>query len=686
MEELRVPVDYVVGTSMGSIVGGLYCAGLSPEEMESMLTQIDWESAFRNSPERRRISFRRKEDDDLALFPFEIGVGKRGMHTKAGITAASKIAFILRGLTLHAAGVQDFDRLRLPYRAVAADLRNGEAVILDHGDLARAMRASMSIPGVFTPVEIEGHVLVDGGIALNMPVDVARELGADRIIAIDVGTPPKEDVTGLSAVGVLSQTMSVLSEHNVEQQRRRIGAGDLLISPNLDHVTSGDFPKIDLAITAGETAAREQAAQLREFSVSEPEFAEFLRRQRRGPEALVPSFTIDAVEVEVRGSSESVLDPALLARRMQTRPGDTFDIDVVYKDLERVSQAGEIESVEFRLDETEDHETLVLEVKQKSWGPGYLKFGLAVESDLEGDSDFRAIAHYRRPGLNRLGAEWKTIVALGSPTNLSTEFFQPLDRAGFWFVAPRLGFDQDKEETFLADGDLESFRTRVYTGALDFGVQFRNWAEIRVGALAGKLDLDPVTASAVEPQRPDLGAGRLKITLDQIDNAFFPRQGNVSLLELLLSRDTLGADDEYDKLFVSTAQSWTWGKNTFVGRIQFGTDLGSEMPVYDQFEIGGFLNISGLQPGQIRGEVMTQFLLGDYWRIGGLGGLGRLYLGGVIEAGNAWPDADEVELSDLVHSQSIFFGVDNPLAPVYLGVGLADGGQRQFYLSIGRFF
>jgi NTE family protein len=680
LEELRVPVDYVVGTSIGSIVGGLYSTGMSPAEMEATLSKTDWGLVFSDKPERRRISFRRKQDDDLALFPFEVGIGKGGISTKSGFISGTKVDFFFRSLTLEAATITDFDQLPIPYRAVAADLATGEPVILDHGDLTTAMRASMSIPGVFTPVEIDGRMLVDGGMALNLPVDVARGLGAARIIAIDVGTPPKSSAQGLSGAGVFNQMISLMGQRNVDEQRARIGAGDVLITPELGDVTMADFAKLGAAVAAGVAAARQHEAELRTFSVSEHDYQAVLERQRQRP---APESPIGTVRVEVVGRDGTHVVSAALTRRIETRAGRPLDQGVLAKDLDSVSQGGEFESVDFRFVPAGDMKDLVIQARQKSWGPGYLRFGLSVDSNVQGDTEFRALIHYRRPELNRLRAEWRSLLSLGNPAALDTEFFQPLDRSGFWFVAPWLGMSRERRDFYLSGDEFEVVDERHAAAGLDFGVQFRNFGEVRLGALRGRLHLDPATASTITAIEPDLGGARLRVTLDQIDNAFFPTHGNQTRLGAFLSRESLGADDEYDKVAGYTMQAWTAGRGTLVGSVELGTDLGSNLPVYDQFELGGFLNFSGLPRGFFRGDVKFLSRLINYWRVGKVSNLARSYLGLGLEAGNVWDDAAEAGLQDLRYSGVAFWGLDTKLSPVYLGYGFAEGGQHSLYFFIG---
>jgi NTE family protein len=681
LEEMRVPVDYIVGTSMGSIIGGFYSVGYAPEQLETIVLDIDWDAAFRDAPERRRLSFRRKEDDDLPLWPVELGVGGGGAHRPSGLTTGARIEFIFRGLTLDVSGVHDFDDLRIPYRAVAADLDTGEMVVLDGGELALAMRASMSIPAVFSPVRIDGRLLVDGGIARNLPVDVAQEMGAEVIIAVDVGTPPKGASENLSAAGVYSQTFAVLSKQNVREQLELIRDDDVLIVPDLSEVRTADFAKIDKAIAAGEAAARAAADELRSFAIPEDEYSEFLERQRKEQVSL-PGVRVD--EIVIEGATRS--NPDVLLHRIRTEPGDDLVPEVLLRDLERVSQAGEFQSVGFRLEPREDENKLVIETREKTWGPGYLRFGLGLESDFEGDTEYRLLANYRRANVNRLGAEWKTIVSLGDPAGLSTEFFQPLERSGFWFVAPSFAFGRDRDDTYLVNGDLEVIDTRTATGGIDVGIQLRNYGEVRLGIFRGLFDADPFTTTVGESTERDLGFVRFQAVVDQVDSATFPTEGNLTRLTVERATDSLGSDDEFDRLRFETLHAWTWNRNTFLGSVEFGSGLGSDIPFFEEFQLGGFLNLSGLARGSLRGDVKGRVSLGDYWKLGELGSFGRLYAGAFVEAGNVWQESDDVDLGDLLYSGTLFFGLDTRLVPIYLALGQAEGGGNELYFFMGKPF
>jgi NTE family protein len=588
-------------------------------------------------------------------------------------------------MTLDVREVSDFDELRIPYRAVATDLETGEMVSIAEGNLADAMRASMAIPGVFTPVSLSGRVLVDGGIARNLPVDVARGMGADLIIAVDVGTPPGDLQENQSAFGVASRTFSVLSKRNVVEQISMLGEHDLLIVPDLHEVSTAGFDRIDIAIEQGMQAARLVESELIRFSVSEEKYAAYLESQRGSAATEAQLLTIG--EVDVVGLQR--IDPRILTRRIKTRPGDTMDLDAIKRDMARINRIGEFEQVDFRVERlTEDNIRLVIDASEKSWGPGYLRFGLKLKSDLHGRGDFSFLANYRRASLNRFGAEWKTTAEIGDVDRLFTEFYQPLGFSGFWFVAPQVQIERDEDEFFLNTGELALAEIKRRELRLDLGVQFREWGEVRVGASRGTLDGDERSGAGDRTFEVETGGWRAKLTLDQIDNAYFPRHGTFASISAYLSREDLGADEAYDKLSIKLRQLWSIGRFTVFGKLDFGSDLGSGIPYYDQFRLGGFFNLSGLKEDQLQGNVTGLASLGFYRKIAELPRLlgGGVYVGGAMEAGNAWPDIDEAGFDDLLGAGLVFIGVETILGPAYLGYGLAEGGQDTFYLSLGRVF
>ena len=256
LEEMRVPVDYVAGTSIGSIIAALYASGMAPEEMEKVLSTTDWDAALQDDQPRKDRPYRQKEDDDLYLIKAELGFYKGSLVLPSGLVAGQKLNYLLRRLTLPATNVRDFDKLRIPFRCVATDIVTGSKVVLSKGDLARAVRASMAIPGFFSPVEWEGKLLTDGGTADNMPVDVVREMGADVVIAIDISTPLKKREEITSFLSITGQTSGFLTRLNVERQIATLTKDhDVLVTPNLDEVSTLDFKQFPKASEQGRIKA-----------------------------------------------------------------------------------------------------------------------------------------------------------------------------------------------------------------------------------------------------------------------------------------------------------------------------------------------------------------------------------------------------------------------------------------------
>ena len=681
LEELRVPVDYVTGTSMGALVGGLYCSGLAPEELEAEFAAVDWGNMLDDAPERRNRAFRRKQEDRLALFPIELGIGIHGVSQPQGFLVGRKVEALLNLLSLHTVAIDSFDGLRIPFRAVAADLDTGEAVVLDHGSLADAMRASMSLPGIFAPVEMDGRVLVDGGIVDNLPVGLMQRLGAERIIAVDVGTPPRGTSEGLSPLGVLGQTMGVLTEANVKEQRSLLGPADLLITPDLGAVSTGSFEDIGDAVAAGEAAARAVAGRLREFSVSESEYQEFRERQRWPREDRERAVRVSSVVV--RGVEKA--DQDWIPSHLRTQPG-VLDKAALQHDSDFIYRTGEYEDVRFRMEPTAEGNRLAFEARDRSFGPGYLRFGIGVETSFDGNSDFRALAHYRRPEIGPFGAEWRTLLGIGDPSGVTSEFYQPLHARGIWFVAPSVLYGRESDTVFLESGDREELDSTHREVGLEFGAMLGSTGEIRAGVARGRVISDFVTTAELETPDIDVGAFTFKAELDTLDSPFFPTQGGSLRFDALLSRESVGADVPFDRLALSGVQVGHIGRNILFGTVDLGSDLGSDLPVYAQFELGGFLNLSGLERGAARGDVKGLVTFGYFFQVWHLGLIGDIYAGAALQAGNVWDGISEASLSDLRYSGTLFIGADTKLSPIYLAVGLAEGGDHAFYLFIGPAF
>ena len=680
LDELRIPIDYIAGTSMGAVVGGFYACGMSPWEIEVTLRAIDWDDVFDDSPPRRHLPFRRKMVDQVDLFDLELGLGLRGFKLPAGLVAGQKLSYILEALTLRSAGAASFDDLPVPFRAVATDIDTGERVVMRKGSLAEAMRASMATPGALTPVDRGGMMLVDGGLVCNLPVDVVRSMGADVIIAVDMSPQAGASRETASAATILSQSLRLLMGQNTQQQRELLGPADILVVPDLgDDVNSADFRAVPSAIDAGEKGARLAIDELARLSVSEEDYETFLERQRRSPAQLLGAGVVERIQI----SGESRVDPRAIAGVVRTEVGAPLRLDVLRDDLDRIYELGDFEHVGFRPAVAGSTRTLVIDVKEKSWGPHFIRAGLSSEADFRGKSDFTALISFLTTRVNPYGGEWRTEFQFGAENGISTELYQPLDFSGLFFVSPRIGFSQRRFEVFTGGSFDEEYSVAVLDGGVDAGVQLRNHGEIRGGVFLGRRTATGRRGGVADTSA--VGGYSASATIDKLDSLSFPRSGTfVSLGGRSVSRN-FGSDVSYDRATISTCTAVSRGDHALVAVVRGGTSLGSAPPIYEQFELGGLLSLSGYERGQFLGPYYAFGELIYHYRFLRLPrplGTG-LYAGASLEAGNVWEDAGDVGVDGLLYAGSVFIGADTLVGPLYLGLGLTEHGDSSGYISLG---
>ena len=452
LDELRVPVDCIAGTSMGAVIGGSFASGTTPAEMEKVIEKTDWNEVFTDRPPRAEIASRRKQDDYRNLFAPEFGFKGGSILLPKGIVAGVNIESFLRYLTEQSRNVQSFAQLPIPFRAVAADIETGQAVILDKGTIAQAMRASMSIPGAVAPVEIDGRLLVDGGIANNLPIDVARQTCGDVIIAVNISTPPlkRDEIT--SALSIVVQLINFLGKDTVDRQLASLTPRDVLITPDLGDISSGSFERQDEAIRIGAEAARQMADSLKRYSLPPEQYAALRKTQ------VVPRTGLGTVAA-IRFEGVERTNSEVLAALVETKPGEELDENKINADLRRIYGRGDFEGVNYRIErDAGGSPALVINVREKEIGPDYLRFGLALASDFKGDSYFNALVSYRRTWLNKFGAEWVTQLQVGQNSYLYTEFYQPVEERGRFFVAPYASIGQYTRGVFVGDARWPSIR------------------------------------------------------------------------------------------------------------------------------------------------------------------------------------------------------------------------------------
>lgn len=683
LEEYRVPIHCIAGTSMGSLVGTAYATGTSIEEIEQTLQGISTELLFKEEQPRREQTMRRKRDDYTILFTPEVGLQDGQVKIGKGLVTGVQLETVLRQLS-KAKGYHQFDQLPIPFRAVATDLVTGKAVIFSEGELANVMRASMSVPGAVAPAEFNGMLLVDGMLTSNLPVQTAREMGADVIIAVNVGTPLLKREQLNSIFGVSGQMLSILTEQNVQASLASLKSTDILISPELGDFSTGDFDNLPQIAPLGEVAARKMSASLQRLSIPPAEYAALRQRQ------LVSVQPDQRVVDEVRFEKLQRVNPEVAKAALETKAGEPLDQAKLDRDMRRLYGTGDFEHVNYRLSDEQDKRVLTVDAVEKAWGPDYLRFGLGLSSDFSGDAFFNLLGSYRKTWLNEQGAEWRTDVQLGHTSGIYSEFYQPLSAGSPFFVAPHVALERSTADLYQDDDRVASYQVTSGLAGFDVGSEFNRYGELRLGLVGGvlepELDTGPQILSPGE-ERIQAGAFTGRLRLDQLDSVYFPRSGWRSEVNLFDSQGALGADEEYAYWTADGTGAVSFGDHTFNFYARAADKLGNNpLPRYENFQWGGFLQQSGYSTGQLLGESLQFGRVMYYHRIMSGTLLEGAYGGVSLEAGRIGNPLVAGNSEDWLKSSSVFIGTDSPIGPMYLGYGRAEDGNSSFYFYLGRPF
>lgn len=691
LERERIPVDLIAGTSMGAIIGGLYASGMSATEIEREIVQLRWDEVFATRVNRPQLPERRKELDADYSPAIELGMRDGVLMTPKSALASRGLEALLRRYTLRAGSVHDFDRLPLPFRAVATDMESGRAVVLGSGDLAVALRSSMSVPGVFAPTEVEGRVLGDGGLVDNVPVDVARAMGAQRLIVVNIGTPLAPRETLSSVLGLTTQMINILTEQNVQRSLATLAPQDVLVAPELGKLGSSDFDKARELIALGERGAEAALAQLRPLALNPAEYAAW--RAGRPQAAATAAQRLAFVRFE--GSSQT--RPERYAPAMESQAGQPFDAGRAERDAARLSASGDYARSDFRLEHTPDGDGLVFELEDKPWGPNYFRIGLDLSTDFSGRSAFDLKLGHTRRWLTDTGTEWRNRLQIGETTALDTELYHPLagvpGRVGDWFVAGYAGAER-RLLTLYRDEDgheLAEFRRTTGRLGVDVGQPWSRFGELRVGlqALAWRTSPRLLGSDYGGPRDAEVWQERglrVRAVVDQLDFASFPLHGYRFESELGSGeRHGRGGHERYNRLETEGSVVASRGADTLnvYGLLDVADTPGAS--VVGRYALGGFQQLSGYRPGQLVGNALLFGRLEWYHRLTQPLVLTRgFFVGGTLEAGNAWSRWSELGLHELRTGMSVFLGADTGIGPLYLGLTYAPRGEAGVVLFIGR--
>ena len=682
LERRHIPVDVISGTSMGAVVGSMYAIGNDAGEIKALASSIDWVTVFNDSQDRNDLSFRRKREARDILVDARLGLQNGKPALPKGVLGGQRLFATVQEILAPWKATSDFDKLPIPFRAVAADIVTGNAVVMGSGSLDTAVFASMSIPAGFPPVKREGLLLVDGMIADNLPIDVARNMGVDVIIAVDVGEPPKSSPDQInSAIDVLSQMQSLLGWESIRRQRASMQGRDVLIDPDINGLSVTGFSNYELGIERGREAARKIGDKLAALSVSDTEWAAYLadRKSRANPAPI----RVDAVRI----ANSSGLPDTIIAPLITTQPGDKLDGARMADDVAAVFRLDSFDRVDYSLDIKPEGNTLVVNAKGGRANERYFMGGMLLATNFGKTSNFDLAIGFTDRNFLDTGAEWRGYARVGNDVLFDVSLFKQFGRK---FVEP-VAYYQKFSTLITQQGSQQTAGlVQVHGGGagLDGGMLFGNWGELRLGVRIGgvnpsedglDLDLPPGWQTDVN--------WRVGFTVDTLDALNFPTSGTFAQLQYTDHVKALGGQFTRNTFGAIGQKPVTFGSTTVIFGGRMGTTGSARRDVLGDYALGGFLNMSGLRRNSLIGQQLLFGRAVAFHRISGKAPILDLpvYVGGSFEVGNVWTRTSDISLGDLRTAVSGFIAADTPLGPMWFAVGQSKS-ETSVYLVLGRVF
>ncbi len=675
MEENRIPVDFVAGTSMGGLIGAMYASGMSPAEMQQFVEHVNWDEALLSEPSYPQLSFRRKEDRRGYEVAVPLGL-KHGLSGPNGFSSGQGVGLLFDRVAFPYSSISNFDDLPIPFRCVATDMLEGTPEVLKDGSLAQALRATMAIPGVFTPVELNGKVLADGGLVNNIPTEVARRMKSDVVIAVDVSTPLGGKVVLQSFSGVLDQSISLMT---IANDRRDLSEADVIVAPDLGAYTRTDYYSAGALIHLGYEGAAKKAAVLRTFALPEAEWRQYLvarEARKRAPEK-------NPETVEVVGVSDT--EKQRLEKKLERSLRSGLDTPKLETKLTRITGEGRFDALDYEGFVQNGVPGLLVHAHEKTYGPPFVDLAVNVNGSGVGQFDFAAGARITFMDVRGRG-EWRNDILLGSSDLAATEFYQPLGESHF-FVAPYAFFSKVARNAFSNDQRVALFHDERGGGGADIGYNTGRRSELRLGYQIFNGDLRALIGAAGLPTiRGDSGEVRLRYIFDGQDSPTVPSRGLRVVTNLSHVFNSPGTTHSINQLEVQSSTFAPVGTKTSIFvNASFGTTFNRDAGPFQLFSLGGPFRLGAYTQDEFLGDHYGYMSLGfrrELYRLPALVGK-KIYWAGWYEAGSAFNNPS----SFVVHG-SVNLGViaETIVGPLALGGSVSPTGRTKVNFSIGRLF
>jgi NTE family protein len=612
LEEAGVPVDVVAGTSMGSIIGALYAIGYTPAEIERIVVEADWNELFSDRPGRGELPMKNRKKDDRYLVSFPVVQG----HVKlpAGLISGQKVYNLFVRLAWPVLEVNDFRRLPRPFSCVATDIARGTPVVLDHGYLPDAMRASMSIPSIFIPVRLGGRLLVDGGLLRNLPAEDAHNLGADIVIGVDVSEPllPAEELETLAEI--MNQAIDITRDPDHRRQERLC---DVLIAPPLDGYTTRDYGKAREIIALGESAARAHFAELRALADSIEALPAGIRAgagtapieaaTEAGDSAAAaagaptcgvgamlgrPSVACGAVqvdEVEVRGLRD--VSSRFVLAELGIKPPAAVTVDGLERAVRRLYGSGFFTDLSYRFEETPRGKKLVIVVTENS---GIL-LGTGLRYDSQGGASLLLNASARN--VFEHGSRFEFDLLVGERKRFTGEYTLHTGirrsagvRADVDYIDDTIDRYEGVERVsrWRAQSTRGGFLLETLLSSVFYAAAGINWEWYRI-------------SPDIAPASFDIETGRIAflsgdLWFDTLDRSWFPRRGFLLRIRGEAAGDALGGEATFNRGAATSQLSIPLRPHvTLTGSAFVGITEGGRAPFHYEFFVGGINSYAAFQ-------------------------------------------------------------------------------------------
>ena len=678
LEAHHIPVDYVAGTSMGGLVGGLYATGKSPSEIRTLIRNIDWDEVLRGQVPFQDLAYRRKQDREAYPNNLELGL-KHGLRFPSGLNSGQQVQYILDSASLPYSNIKSFDDLPIPFRCVATEMNNATAHVFENGSLATALRSTMSLPGIFEPVRTpDGKVYVDGGLLNNLPVDVVKKMGADVVIAVYLKTAPFNAKESQGMFSVLGDAISVMITAN---EKRNMEAADILVTVDLVGYTAMDYDAGDKIADLGIQGAEKKARMLSTLSVDDRTWAAYIAQRNLRKLTVVPPVQF----VEVRGASPKMGEA--LEKSLNGYIGKPLDTEKIQSDLDRLIGLGRFSSLSYEMAERDGKPGLLIDAVEKSYSPPSLIPGVFINGDDYQNVQINLAARITFLDLGGFRSELRNDVEVFSTYGIRSEYFHPFTPQSRWFVSPEALVFSTPLDLYQNNKQIAEYRLEQFGGGLDLGYQFNRASELRVGYQAvyetaslriGSPDI-PVNGGR-------LSGARASYQYIGTDSPVVPRSGT-ELTSTFQYRDTApGAPSGYPvaELLVNTFKPVSKNGSIFLGAAG-GTTFGHDDTGLPPFTLGGPTRLGAWANNEIITNQYFLFHAGYEHQIGKLSPLigGPIYAIGFYEIGKPYGGLTPVSLPQDGNGGVV---VTTLFGPLFLGGAVGTGGTHKIYFALGRLF